>query len=203
MKLNSDLSQLPAPFLYPQMQNVTVCFSLPDNPGALTLEAAGIIASWLTVSTNSRSIRFPVVLGAIPQEDIVLVGPAQNLPSSLGLGEVKTPLIALRRHPADEYSTVLVVTGADEKQVRAAAEALAQGDFKKVGQNAEILDSAVASSSGPDRSKLWLDTRHPATFGDSFPEGQLVFTAFSAQTYFFKNPPDLYFGNRGGIPLQL
>ncbi|MGB9433057.1 MAG: UDP-forming cellulose synthase catalytic subunit [Candidatus Acidiferrum sp.] len=203
LKLNSDLSQLPAPFLYPQMQNVTVCFSLPDNPGALTLEAAGIIASWLTVSTNSRSIRFPVVLGAIPQEDIVLVGPAQNLPSSLGLGEVKTPLIALRRHPADEYSTVLVVTGADEKQVRAAAEALAQGDFKKVGQNAEILDSAVASSSGPDRSKLWLDTRHPATFGDSFPEGQLVFTAFSAQTYFFKLPPDLYFGNRGGIPLQL
>ena len=203
LRLNTELSQLPAPFIYTQTLNGKVCFSLPDKPGALTLEAAGIVASWLTASSNSRSIQFSVELGNLPDQDTILVGPSGTLPPSLGLGEIKSPLIALRQKPTDVYSTLLIITGANDQQVRAAAVALASGSFTTVGRDAEILPSSGPTPGIADPPKGWLDSRRIATFGEAFPSDQLQINGFGSRDYLFRIPPDLYFGNRGGIPLQL
>lgn len=201
LKLSNSLSQLPAPFLYPKTLNATVYFSLPSNAGPLTMEAAGIVASWLTAVTRTASLQFPVLLGTLPKEDSVLLGPASSLPDSFGLAETNSPLITLRQNPADQFSAVLVITGADELQVRAAAEALALGNLEISGENAYV--STVKSTERRDSSQPWASVQQPATFGDLFSADQLRISGFGEQSYTFQLPPDLYFGNRGGIPLNL
>ena len=201
MKLSTDLSRLPAPFVYPQTLSAVVHFSLPVAPGMLTIEAAGIVASWLSLNTRSNSIRFPVVLGTLPPEDTILIAPARSLPMEFGLSETVKPLITLRPNPADEYSMVLIVTGADDHEVRAAAVALTSGNVKIVGQEAEIQN--VSEPPIAIRPKHQMATQSRAIFGDLFSAEQLKITGFGEQLYSFQLPPDLYFGNRGGIPLRL
>jgi cellulose synthase (UDP-forming) len=204
LALASDLSLLPAPFLDPSSDAPSVPFAFLASPDPKTLRAAGIVASWFGLLSDYHGIHFPVTINRIPQENAVIVAAASSLPETLGLGQVQAPTIAVRPNPSDPFGKVLVVTGANEEQVIQAACALA---LSRVTQNGDTAKITTAYVEPPARvandAPRWLTPEREATLGDSFGNDLLVSSGLSSRTLFFRLAPDLYFGNRGGIPLRL
>ncbi len=202
--LANELSLLPAPFLDPTNDSPAVTFAFLVSPDPKTLQAAGIVASWFGIQADSRGIHFPVTVDRIPQENAVIVGLASTLPATLGLSGVAVPTVAVRPNPSDPYGKVLVVTGINEEQVLEAATALA---LSRIRQNGDTSNIPLPFSEPPDRvandASRWLTPERPVTLGESFGNDQLVYNGTSSQTLYFRLAPDLYFGNRGGIPLRL
>ncbi len=126
LALANDLKLLPTPFfdkgvtLHPA---VPIVFLSP--PSAKSIQAAGVIASWFGVLSESRPIRFPVSLGTIPAgNSIVIAEDPSQIPVSLGVTDVTGPTVAMATNPSDPYSNVLVVTGNNLDELLTAATAL-------------------------------------------------------------------------------
>ena len=106
--LHDDLKLLPAPF-YDSMVDlrpvVPIVFLTQPSPQAL--QAAGIVASWFGILADSRPVRFPVSVGAIPPGNAVVIGESSaTLPASLQMNTASGPTIAMRANPSDPYSKV-------------------------------------------------------------------------------------------------
>jgi cellulose synthase (UDP-forming) len=204
LALASDLSLLPAPFLDPASDAPAVPFAFLASPDPKMLRAAGIVASWFGMLSDYHGIHFPVTLNRIPQENAVIVGLVNSLPEALGLSQVQAPTIAVRPNPSDPFGKVLVVTGINEEQVLQAASALALGQVKENGDTAKIsppyIDPPARVANDAPR---WMTPEREATLGDSFGNDLLVSSDLSSRTLYFRLAPDLYFGNRGGVPLRL
>ena len=204
LALASDLALLPAPFLDPTAEIPSIPFAFLASPDPKTLRAAAVLASWFGALGDSRGLRFPVTLDRIPEGNAVLVGPAKNLPDAMGLGQVDAPTVAVRANPTDPYSKLLVITGANEDQVLQAASKLALGKAKGSG---DTMNIPLPYNDPPARSAndapLWLTGDRASTFGESYSDDQLVLDGFTLRTLYFRLSPDLYFGNRGSIPLHL
>ncbi len=204
LALASDLSLLPAPFLDPASDAPAVPFAFLASPDPKTLRAAGIVASWFGILSDYHGIHFPVTINRIPQENAVIVGPASSLPETLGLSQVQEPTIAIRPNPSDPFGKVLVITGTSEEQVLQAASALALSGIKENGDTAKISSPyADPPARVANDAPHWLTQEREATLADSFGSDLLVSSGLSSRTLFFRLAPDLYFGNRGGIPLRL
>jgi cellulose synthase (UDP-forming) len=85
LRLQSDLSQLPLPFFDRELQTTTtVPFVFLAPPSSKTLEAAGMIASWLGLLPSSKPVRFAVSLREIPPGDAIIFSNNRSmLPKSL------------------------------------------------------------------------------------------------------------------------
>ncbi len=115
LPLADDLKQLPAPFVDPAVvQPVSVPVVLTAQPSFKSIQAAGIVTSYLGFVSENRPVRFPVQIGAIPSGNVIVVAenPA-SLPAALNLAAVTSPTVAMRTNPNDPYGKVLIVTGAN------------------------------------------------------------------------------------------
>jgi cellulose synthase (UDP-forming) len=202
LMLANDLKLLPAPFFDSAMRDAPIAFAFPSTADPKTLEAAGIVAAWFGLRADFRGVFFPVSLNRIPKDNAVVVGTAADLPSSLDMAQVREPTIAIRANPSDPYSKLLVVTGANEVQLLEAARALALGPAMPAG---DTIEPAVPNV-GPRRANdapRWLPSARIVSLGDSFAPDQLRISGFGSVTLPFRLAPDLYFGDRGSIPLRL
>ena len=97
------------------------------QPSPKALQAAGIVASWFGILTDSAPVRFPVSIGTIPSGqcdcDQRECGRASRLAEDQR--EQSGPTIAMRTNPTDPYSKVLVLTGDNPDDLLIAASALA------------------------------------------------------------------------------
>src|SRR5205814_2887967 len=82
--IEDDLQLLPAPFYDPRVNlRPTIPIAFLTQPSPKALQAAGIVASWFGVLADSRPIRFPVSIGAIPSGNAIIIGEsAATLPAS-------------------------------------------------------------------------------------------------------------------------
>jgi cellulose synthase (UDP-forming) len=201
--LSANATSFFAPFLDPGQPYPVVALALPASPGFKTLQAAGIVASWLGISAQSSSVRFAVSLGSVPEDYTVLIGTAPSLPLSLGLSGVDAPAILLRPNPSDPYSQVLVITGRDDQQLLQAAQALALGRFH--AGNGEFQIQLLSDPVGrePNDAPRWLGSSAIIQLGDFFSPAQLTTAIEGTQVLTFRLAPDLYYGNRGSIPFHL
>jgi cellulose synthase (UDP-forming) len=203
LALASDLALLPAPFLDRTKQTPSVSFAFLAAPDSSTLRAAGILASWFGVITDYQGVSFTATIGAIPEENAVIVGPVSAMPPALGLVSVTGPTIAVCTNPSDPYSKLLVVTGMNEGQVIQAATALALGRVKASGDITKVEPFDEPAARVPDDAPRWASGDQDATLGDLFAGDQLRFKGFISQNLFFRVAPDIYFGNRGSIRMRL
>ncbi len=109
LPLADDLKQLPAPFVDPAViQSVSLPVIFPAPPSYKAIQAAGIVASYFGLVSESRPVRFPVHIGAIPPGNAIVIAenPA-NLPTGLNLssrqlahrGHAHQPQRSLRQDP--------------------------------------------------------------------------------------------------------
>ena len=83
----NNLGQLPLPIFDPDVQTTTtIPFVFLTPPSPKTLEAAGIVASWLGLHASSKPVRFTVSTGDIPPGNAVVFSsnPSQ-LPAALNI----------------------------------------------------------------------------------------------------------------------
>jgi cellulose synthase (UDP-forming) len=215
LRLQDTLDQLPLPFFDSDLQSTTtVPFVFLSPPDAKTLEAAGIIASWLGLAVNAKPVRFAVSLGQIPADNaIVFSGNRSMLPASLQIPPGPGALLALRSNPSDPNKRVLVLTGDDDEQLLTVARTLSlsskatatdppQG-FPLNGDTARIPDLAMPRERDRDDAPRWLPTVRAAPLTNCRTQEALESDGSSPVPIYLHLPPDLFYGEKQNLRLHL
>ena len=201
--LSSDLSQLPAPFLdVRDVRRVNLPVVLPQAPDASRLESAGIVTSWLGAQAGYRGAHFSARLAAIPEHGhaVVLALPGE-LPG-LTLPVVQGPTLAIVPNPNDLNGKLLLVTGRDEAQIRAAATALVLGSKALSGALVKIDGPISVARRKPYDAPNWLPGDRPVQLGELLSADRFTIQGFrpGAINVDLRLPPGLFgFDNSGAV----
>jgi cellulose synthase (UDP-forming) len=200
LAIGNNLRLLPAPFFDGATQRpVVVQMAFPEAPDAHTLEAAGVVSSWLGTLADFRGAHFPVAFGSIPKGNVIVFASKESaLFSDQSVNNLSGPVIALRDNPSDGYGKVLLVTGDNSEQILDAARALASGRYPRDGDAAEVTGAGMPPARRPYDAPRWLNQASAKLS----PDDLRVYGNASVSLY-FRLPADLYFGNRTYVPLQL
>lgn len=198
--LADDLKQLPSPFVDPAVvRPVSIPVVFPSQPSLKAIQAAGIVASYFGLVSESRPARFPVSVGAIPQGNaIVIAENAASLPASLNLSAVSGPTVAMRTNPNDPYGKILIVTGASADDAIVAAQAIALHTGMLSGAQAPIINLSLPAKQAPDAAPRWARTDQTIRLGDYSNSGQLQDDQLQTDgstpiNVYLRIPPDLYY----------
>ena len=194
LPLENDLSALPLPFYD---ANVNLHPSVPivflSQPSPKALRAAGIIASYFGMLTDSRHVRFPVSFGTIPAGNAIVIGEnAAELPASLNVTSSIGATIAMRTNPVDPYSKLLVLTGDSADDIVIAAQTLVlQRDLLHGDQQRGQLTKKIEERK-PDDAPRWLSTESITYVGELAGTRDLQGDGSTPVRVYFRLPPDLY-----------
>jgi cellulose synthase (UDP-forming) len=198
LPLRNELKLLPLPFydsavhLHPVVPIVFL-----SDPSLKAMQAAGIIASWFGVLTNSHPTRFPVTIGTIPTGDVVLLSEnSSQLPTGLGISNASGPTVAMRTNPSDPYGKVLIITGDDADGLIKAAQAVATSSNFLHGDTTQITSLTLPDQSQPDDAPRWLSTTHHTLFRDITQQETLQGDGSVPIPIYMRLPPDLYLPNQ-------
>lgn len=207
LPLNDDLSLLPAPFFDPRDRLPTVVpLVFGGAPNNATIEAAGTVASWLGGLASYRGYSFPVSVGSLPVQNnaIVFLLPGQSLPG-VNLPVANAPRLTMMVHPGDASKKLLVVSGRDERDLKAAVQALVLGTQSLNGTTVTIDANVGVSPRMPYDAPRWVSSTRPTKFGDLVDPGGLQVSGQYPDLIRvpMTMPPDLFFWQAEGIPVHL
>lgn len=203
--LRDDLRQLPIPFYDPATdRHLSIPIVFLSQPSQKALQAAGVVASWFGVLADSRAARFPVMVGTIPQGNVIIFSENSSaLSQSLQIAANSGPMIALRTNPSDAYSKVLVIAGRNADELLTAARALALQRDLLQGAEVNIKSLTMPSPRRPDDAPRWLNTEKITPIGDFVQSADLQSDGTAPVTVYLRLPPDLYYGTRQNLGLHL
>ncbi|MGI4829582.1 MAG: UDP-forming cellulose synthase catalytic subunit [Janthinobacterium lividum] len=205
LPIRNDLQILPLPFLEDApmpLREIPVVFFGERSPKVL--EAAGIVASWFGVMAGDRALRFPVSFDVLPAGNvIVLSANAAALPDTLRMAGVAEPTIALRTHPGDPFTKVLVLTGLNADELLAAARVLALEPAQVSGDTAGVRLRQPLTGRRWDDAPRWLQTGKVTPFAGLAGDNPLQSDGSEPVRIGFRLPPDLYSGDGQELPIQL
>ena len=184
--------------------NPAVPFVFTEQPSATTLQAAGILASWLGALAKTHMLTVPVTVGGpVPKGNVVLfVENPSDLPQGMDL-DVSGPTIAVRTNPSDPYGKVLVIAGADPTQLVTAARAIALQNAMLQGRTAQYADFELPAPREADDAPLWMSTDRISPFWGLIDHGQIcAATAPDAGCLFTNSPGPCISGDRTTVPLR-
>ncbi len=205
----NELTYLPGPFVSKNtrsQQTLPVAFAA--NPSAGELEAAGIIASWAGREAEWRGIRLPAYINEAPVDaHFVTFMTAKHRPDFLkDLPEPKGPGVSIVNAPFSLWAKMLVISGRDEADLKAAASALATGSAIFSGDSVTLTDLPPVAKRAPYDAPRWLPTDRPVTLGElTTYKGQLSTRGIEPAPVHlpFRLPPDLYTFERQSVPLKI
>jgi cellulose synthase (UDP-forming) len=193
LPLQNDLKLLPLPF-YDEAVNLhpVVPIVFLSQPSPKALRAAGIVASWFGILTDSHPVRFPVSIGTIPVGNVIVIGENQaQLPASLKMNASSGPTIAMRTNPIDPYSKVLVLTGDNADDLMIAATALAMQRDMLQGEQVPIPSLKMPAPSEPDDAPRWLSSDKITPLGSIAQFNELESDGGVPVRVYMRMPPDL------------
>jgi len=205
LPLTNDLSLLPVPFLDPSGQRswaLPVVFAGP--PDQTTLQAAAIVASWVGVLSDVRSVRFPVSVGDVPDGNALVIGRREtDLVSRLSMPAQDGAFIAMRDNPHDPFGKLLVVSGSRTADLLIAARALATS--ARIQEHAPVVAARDIPLPARDEydAPRWLKTNAPAPIGMYTSADRLTLRGAGSIDIYFRLPPDLFLAARQSVPLEL
>jgi cellulose synthase (UDP-forming) len=205
LPLHDDLKLLPQPF-YDASVNLRPVIPIVflSQPSPKALQAAGIVASWFGILTNSRPIRFPVSVGSIPEGNAIVIGEnSASLPPSLQMTSTSGPTIAMRTNPSDPYSKVLVLAGDTADDLLTAAVALTLQRDLLQGNQIRIPSLKMPAAREPDDAPRWLSTEKITRVGDIAHTADLQGDGSAPVAIYMRLPPDLYYGARQNLAFHM
>jgi cellulose synthase (UDP-forming) len=200
LAIANNLRLLPVPFFDQTSQRpVTVQMAFAEKPDPSTLEASGVVASWLGTLADFRGIHFPVSVGSVPRGNVIVFAPkGSSIIPDQSLTALNGPAIGLRDNPSDPYGKVLVVTGDNSLQILEAARALASGRYPREGDMAELGGFVMPARRRIYDAPKWLNKSSERLTT----EDQQVYGNGSVNLY-FRLPPDLSFGSQAMVPFRV
>lgn len=205
LPMADDLKQLPMPFLDPAViQPLSIPVVFASAPSMKAIQAAGIVTSYFGMISESRPVRFPVHIGAIPSGNVIVVADSPvNLPPGITLPPAGQPTVAMRTNPNDPYGKVLIITGADGDQAIAAAQSVALHSDMLTGPQAGIDSLRLPGKQAPDAAPRWAQTDHTIALWDYASTGQLQGDGTAPLNVYFRVPPDIFYSERPNAILHL
>ncbi len=205
LPLTDDLKQLPLPFLdRDSIDPPKIPIVFASAPSLKGIQAAGIVASYFGMESESRPAQFPTYIGALPEGDSILI--AENpsmLPGGLNLNNVTQPTVAMRPNPNDTYSKVLIITGANADQALLAAQAVAMRSDLLQGPTSTISKLILPNISKPDDAPRWARTDQTISLWDYATVDALQNDGSAPLNVYFRIPPDIFFVQKPNAILKM
>jgi cellulose synthase (UDP-forming) len=205
LPIANDLRLLPDPFFDASTQRTaTTEIAFASTPDRHTLEAAGVIASWLGTLADYRGVHFSVTVGSIPKGNVIaFASKGSELLHDSVAGLSAGPAVALRDNPSDPYGKLLIVTGDDSGQILQAARVIASGRFPKSGDSADLTGINLPAPRHPYDAPRWLVPMRTTTFSGRLGPQDLTIYGDGSVDLYFRLAPDSYFGSKPYIPFRL
>jgi len=209
----NDLSLLPLPLFDPDLQSTTtIPFVFLTNPTPATLQAAGIVASWLGILASTKPVHFTVSIGEIPRGNaIVFADKSTLLPMSLqthgGGGS-----LSVKANPSDPYGNVLVLAGDSGSEVLTVARALSLMPMAHpqpgraaptMGDTMKVDNFSMPEPRQVDDAPRWLATDHLTSLWDLSSKESLISDGSQRLPVYFRVPPDLHYGETQNLNLKI
>ncbi|KAA1012910.1 cellulose biosynthesis cyclic di-GMP-binding regulatory protein BcsB [Paraburkholderia panacisoli] len=203
----ADLAALPQPFFDRRdVRRLELPFVFPPKPGAGTLEAGGIVASWFGALAGYRGAVFPAQLDNPPLSgNAVVFATADQRPAGVTLPAISGPTIAVVDREAPARGKLLLVMGRTEAELKTAAKSLGIGQNTLSGQSATITQLTELAPRVPYDAPNWLPTNRPVRFGELANPRDLTVFGYDADAVRvnMRVPPDLFMWHTRGAPLDL
>jgi cellulose synthase (UDP-forming) len=215
LRLGNDLSHLPLPLFDRELQTTTtIPFVFLTPASATMLEAAGTVASWFGVMSESQPPRFAVSLSDVPAGNaVVLTSNRSMLPESFQIPAGIGPVLAVRNNPNDPIGSLLVIAGDNENDVLEIARTLTLERGIRAGDSAtgsnltgDTLESPspiMAATRSRDDAPRWLPVSKAAPLANCPSEGSFQTDGSSPIPIYFHTPPDLFYGEKQNLDLYL
>ena len=154
----SELASLPQPFLEHLANSpVMLPFVFAHAPDNLTLQSAGVLASWFGELADDSGVRYAAQDGELPAGNaVVLLQGAERLPG-LGEGEALAS-VSLQANPRDPYGKLLVIHGQTSEELLAVTQALAAGQLRMQGSTAQWNGPVSLPARAPNDAPRWVHT---------------------------------------------
>jgi len=202
-----DLAALPQPFFDRRdVRRLELPFVFPAKPGAETLEAAGIVASWFGALAGYRGALFPAQVDEAPLSgNAVIFATADQRPAGVTIPAISGPTIAVVDREAPARGKLLLVLGRNEAELKTAAKALGVGQSVLSGDSATITQLNELGPRVPYDAPNWLPTNRPVRFGELAEARDLTVSGYDADAVRvnLRVPPDLFMWHTKGAPIDL
>jgi cellulose synthase (UDP-forming) len=203
LAIASDLALLPQPFLeravsLPQM----LPFVFADAPDTVTLQAAGVLASWAGTQVYSSMATFPVQVGSLPAGNAVVFLRAGQQMEGISVPADSSPTMTVMSNPQDRLSKLLVLRAETPEGLLQLAQAFSLGQLSLNGQSASLGTPALPSRRTANDAPRWIHT-------DRVPLSQLAgaeaihVDGSNPLSFYLHFAPDFNFGNRKDMYLHL
>ncbi|SFT57306.1 cellulose biosynthesis cyclic di-GMP-binding regulatory protein BcsB [Paraburkholderia aspalathi] len=202
-----DLAALPQPFFDRRdVRRLELPFVFPQKPGAATLEAGGIVASWFGALAGYRGAVFPAQLDNAPLSgNAVVFATDDQRPAGVTIPAISGPTIAVVDREAPARGKLLLVLGRTEAELKTAAKALGIGQNTLTGPSATITQLNELMQRAPYDAPNWLPTNRPVRFGELTDPRDLTVSGYDADAVRvnLRVPPDLFMWHTKGAPIDL
>lgn len=205
LPVSADLALYPEPFFTPgAMNKVVVPIVLPSNATAAVLASGAIVTSHLGHLAQYSHISFPVLRNKIPLENAIVFVTSNDSVPGLPTLRIEGPELKLINNPLSPLYKLLLVMGRSAEELKTAASYLATHQSQLAGPSV-LAEKIVRESREVYDVPRWINSKQPVYFSEYLQEPELVSKGlFHPPIEFsFRASPDLNFGSKGSIPMQL
>ena len=203
----ADLAALPTPFFDRRdVRRLELPFVFAQKPGAATLEAGGIVASWFGALAGYRGAVFPAQLDNPPLSgNAVVFATDDHRPAGVTIPAISGPTIAVVDREAPARGKLLLILGRTEAELKTAAKSLGIGQNTLSGPSATITALNELTPRVPYDAPNWLPTNRAVRFGELADPRDLTVFGYDADAVHvnMRVPPDLFMWHTRGAPLDL
>lgn len=206
LNIGTSLRNFPRPFIDVQrMTPASVTFGFAANVSPDSVSAAALVASWLGIQSDYRGIRFPVVRGDLPEHNGILIGHPGDKIGSVTLPAAKGPLLQVIDNPNNPVYKLLLVVGADDAQLRQAANRLTTQPLATDASSLNVPPQPLGTRKPYDAPR-WINTSRPVRLSELLRKDQSLTTTgiwHDALRVNFRAAPDLFLWDGDAIPVNL
>ncbi|MGK3114035.1 cellulose biosynthesis cyclic di-GMP-binding regulatory protein BcsB [Candidatus Pantoea formicae] len=206
LNIGTSLRNFPRPFMDAQrMTPASVTFGFAANVAPDSVSAAALVASWMGIQSDYRGIRFPVVRGDLPEHNGILVGHPGDKIGSVTLPATNGPLLQVIDNPNNPVYKLLLVVGADDAQLRQAANRLTTQPLATDASSLNVQPQQIGTRKPYDAPR-WINTNRPVRLSELLRKDQSLTTTgiwHDALSVNFRAAPDLFMWDGDTIPVEL
>jgi len=206
LNIGTSLRNFPRPFMDAQrMTPASVTFGFAANVAPDSVSAAALVASWMGIQSDYRGIRFPVVRGDLPEHNGILVGHPGDKIGSVTLPATNGPLLQVIDNPNNPVFKLLLVVGADDAQLRQAANRLTTQPLATDASSLNVQPQQIGTRKPYDAPR-WINTNRPVRLSELLRKDQSLTTTgiwHDALSVNFRAAPDLFMWDGDTIPVEL
>jgi len=206
LNIGTSLRNFPRPFMDAQrMTPASVTFGFAANATPDSISAAALVASWMGIQSDYRGIRFPVVRGDLPEHNGILIGHPGEKIGSVTLPATNGPLLQVIDNPNNPVYKLLLVVGADDAQLRQAANRLTTQPLATDASSLNVQPQPIGLRKPYDAPR-WINTTRPVRLSELLRKDQSLTTTgiwHDALSVNFRAAPDLFMWDGDTIPVEL